>query len=515
MRTTRRGGDGGPRRRLGLRRRLDAASLRLQARLDTPWVDRTLPWLLAGALAVILALIGFAVQRSLDGGPNVAVWSQASWNLRHDRGPVSSLAGGDVVGEQWAFTSLPLLWLGRFLPIGGVLAVAQPLALALAVVPLWRMAREVARLRLGATLALVLAYCGAPVLYAANLGGWSAVVPAVPALAWAAWFGQRRHWLAYGLCAGLALLSRADVGLVLVAFGLLGVTSGDRRSGTATAAAGAVWTVAYLAIVAPAVPRGPLTAGEAVLARGVAPLAVLRDPLRLVTDLVIQPNVAALVVLVGPLLFLPLVVPRFALPALPPIVLGLVGEEAVRQAEAPGASSDRLPSVLLLAVVPMVLAAVVALTRIGQASVSRIRVDHRIVAAMVLATVAIFVQVAPASPFNEPWAWGSQDEVDGARLEALDVLDERYGDGAVTVSPQMAALVAERAHVEEIGIDYPGTAWAPDTRALVLDTTAVDEDGVELWDDAQRDAAVAALVRQDYDVEYRAAGIVLLVQPPE
>jgi hypothetical protein len=481
-----------------VRRRLDAASLRLQARLDTPWVDRTLPWIMAGLLAVVLALIGFAAQRSLDGGPEVAVWSQAAWNLDHGRGPVSSLAGGDVVGEQWAFATLPLLWL----------AVAQPLCLALALVPLWRMAREVARLRLGVTCALALAYCGAPVLYAGNLNGWSAVVPAVPALAWAAWFGQRRRWPAYALCVGIALLSRADVGLALVAFGLLGTTSGDRRSGTVTAAVGGAWTVAYLAVVAPTVPRGPLTATEAVLARGAAPLAVLRDPLRLVTDLVIQPNVAALVVLVGPLLFLPLVVPRFALPALPPIVLGLVGEEAVRQATGP-------TPVLMLAVVPMVLAAVVALARIGQPSVSRLRVDHRIVAAIVLATVAIFVQVAPASPFNEPWAWGSQDEVDGARLEAIDTLDELYGDGAVTVSPQMTVLVAERARVEEIGVAPPGTAWVPATRAVILDTTAVGDDGLALWDDRQRDATVAALVAQDYDVEYRAAGIVLLVQPPE
>jgi hypothetical protein len=506
---------GGTRRRIGIRRRLDAASLRLQARLDTPWVDRTLPWIMAGVLAVVLALIGFATQRSLDGGPDVAVWSQAAWNLDHGRGPVSSLAGGDVVGEQWAFATLPLLWIGRWLPPGGVLAVAQPVCLGLALVPLWRMAREVARLRLGVTMALALAYCGAPVLYAANLGGWSAVVPAVPALAWAAWFGQRRRWVGYALCVGVALLSRADVGLALVAFGLLGMTSGDKRSGAATAAAGAVWTAAYLFISAPTVPRGPLTATEAVLARGTAPLAVLRDPLRLVTDLVIQPNVAAVVVLVGPLLFLPLVVPRFALPAMPPIVLGLVGEEAVRQATGPSPGGDRLPSVLLLAVVPMVLAAIVALARIGQPSVSRLRVDHRIVAAMVLATVAIFVQVAPASPFNEPWAWGSQDDVDGARMEAIDVLDDLYGDGAVTVSPQMTVLVAERARVEEIGVGPPGTAWVPDTRAVIIDTTAVDGDGVGLWEERQRDGTVAALVAQDYDVEYRAAGIVLLIQPPE
>lgn len=505
----------GGRRRLSLRRRLDAASLRWHARLDTPWADRTLPWLVAGLLAVVLLAIGLAVQRQLDGGPTLAVWTQASWNLVHGRGPVSSLAGGgDPVTRTWAFATLPLLWAGRWVPIGAVLAVAQAVCLALAVVPLWRVAREVARLRLGMTMALVLAYGAAPVLYTTNLTGWSAVVPAVPALAWAAWFGHRRRWVSYGLCLALALTARADVGLVLVALGLLGITSGDRRPGTATAAVGGLWTVAYLAVVAPGVPHGPMTATEAVLARGEAPLAVLRDPMRLVTDLAIQPNVSALVVLIAPLLFLPLVVPRFALPALPPIVLGLVGEEAVRQAVGPAAPGvDLLPSVLVLAVVPMVMAATVALARIGQPSVARVRVDHRIVAAMMLGTLAVFVQVAPASPFNEPWSWGGQDGTDGARMEAVDVLDRLYGARPVTVSPQLSSLVAERAVVTEVPTQPPVRTWRPRTHAVVLDTTGVDDDGLELWADADRDQVVARLLAQGFDVEFRAAGIILLIKP--
>lgn len=505
----------GGQRRLGLRRRLDASALRWQARLDTPWVDRTLPWLTAGLLSLILLAIGLAVQRQLDGGPNLAAWTQAAWNLDRGRGSVSSLAGGNMVTDQWAFASLPLLWIGRWLPIGGVLAVAQAAALGLAVVPLWRMAREVARLRLGVTMGLMLAYGAAPVLYTANLSGWSAVVPAVPAIAWAAWFGQRRRWVAYGACVAVALISRADVGLVLVASGILAISSGDRRSGELTALVGAVWTAAFLLIVSPVVPRGPLTATEAVLARGQAPLAVLRDPLRLVTDLILQPNVGALVVLVGPLLFLPLVVPRFALPALPPLWLGLVGEEAVRQAQGPTPGADRLPTVLLLALVPMVLAAIVALARIGQPSVSRIRVDHRVVGAMVLASAAIFVQVAPASPFNEPWSWGSQDAADGARMEAVERLDEIDAGGGVTVSPQLASLVAERRSVHEITAGPPRREWRPQTRAVLLDTTAAGDDGVALWERRDEDGAVAGLEARSYDVEYRGAGIILLVGPAE
>ncbi len=500
-------------RRLSIRRRLDASALRWQARLDTAWVDRTLPWVFAALLTLVLLLISLAVQRQLDGGPTLATWTQAAWNLENGRGTVSSLAGGDMVVDQWAFTSWPLLWLGRYLPLAAVLAAAEALCLGLAVVPLWRMAREVARLRLGVTVALVLAYGFAPVLYTVNLTGWSPAVTAVPAIAWAAWFGQRRRWVAYGLCVAVALFSRADVGLLLVAFGILGITSGDRRSGSLTAGAGMVWTVAFVALTSPPVPSAPMTASEAVLARGEAPLAVLADPLRLVTDLIIQPNLGALVVLVGPLLFLPLVVPRFALPALPPIWLGLVGEEAVRQAVGPSPGLDLLPAALLLALVPIVLAAIVALSRIGQPSVSRIRVDHRVVAAMVLATVAIFVQVAPTSPFNEPWSWGSKDDADAARMQAVDLLDELDPGGGVSASPQVTALVAERAHVDEVPAGPPDEGWEPTTGAVLYDTTGVGDDGIDLWERRDREEAVAALVSQDFDVEYRGAGIILLIRP--
>lgn len=502
----------GGKRRLDIRRRLDATALRWQARLDTPWVDRSAPWMLAGLLTVLLIAIGLAVQRQLDGGPAQAVWAQAAWNLADSGRATSSLGGGDVVAEQWAFASIPLLFLGRWVAPEVVMAVAQPICVGIAVVPIWRMARDVARLRLGSTVAISLAYSGAPILYVANVSGWSAVVPAVPALAWGTWFGQRRRWIAYGLCMALALTARADVGLVLVFLGILGVSSGDRTSGLITSGVGLAWVVAFLAIVSPEVPQAPMTTGEAVIARGVAPLAVLRDPLRLVTDLVIQPNVGALVVLVGPFLFLPLVVPRFALPALSPIVLGMVGEEAVRQAVGPTPVSTDLPTVLILAVVPMGLAAIVALSRIGTQSVSRIRVDHRIVAAMLIATVSIFVQVAPASPFNEPWSWGGRDAVDGARMQAIDALDEVYGDGPVSVSPQLMTLVADRPEVVELRAGPPELPFVPETAAVVFDTTATDVDDVPLWDGNARVSVLSSLLASSYDVAYRAEGIIVLVR---
>ena len=80
---------------------------------------------------------------------------------------------------------------------------------------------------------------------------------------------------------------------------------------------------------------------------------------------------------------------------------------------------------------------------------------------MVLATVAFFVQVAPASPFNEPWSWGGRDATDGGRMAAAARLEELDADAAVTASPQVIALVAERRIVVEMAVGPPEGRWLP------------------------------------------------------
>jgi hypothetical protein len=131
---------------------------------------------------------------------------------------------------------------------------------------------------------------------------------------------------------------------------------------------------------------------------------------------------------------------------------------------------------------------------------------------MVLATAAIFVQVAPASPFNEPWSWGGRDAVDGGRMQAVDALEEIYGmEGAVAVSPQLTALVAERWAVHELPAGPPAEGWRPDVPAMILDTTAVGDDGDRLWSDSDQAIVLANLRSASYAVAYEGAGIILLL----
>ena len=64
--------------KLPLRRRLENLSLRWQARLDSEWADRALPWLATLIMFVVLALLALARARSLEGTADLAAYSQAA-----------------------------------------------------------------------------------------------------------------------------------------------------------------------------------------------------------------------------------------------------------------------------------------------------------------------------------------------------------------------------------------------------------------------------------------------------
>lgn len=499
------------RRPVGVRRRLDNLSLGVQARLDARWADRALPWMITGALFVVLTATSLAVIRQLDGGPGLGVWSQAAWQVRHGNRPFSSLAGIDPVWRQWSFVAYPLLWLTLWLPVQPFLAVVQAMALAATVLPLWRMARDVLLLRVGTTAALILTYALSPAVHAANLSIFHPEVIAVPALAWAALSSRQERWLRYWLCLALVLVCRADLGITVAAVGLVGAIAGQRRVGAVTAFVGLAWSASSVVILQPEVGRTPLTAAGAFAAAGTAPLAELENliisPATALSDLIGRPSLLILTVLFAPLLFLPFAAPRSLMPAVPPLVLGIAGSEAVqRMVEGPRLEGLLGPSQVVLATVPLLIAAAVALARMGRRSVSRVNVDHRLVGALVLATAALFIQNAPSSPYQKPWEWGRRDEVDDARLDAVEFV---AGDVALTVTPQFDQLVAERAAVDELPLGPPErpSRWVPRTDVVLLDTTARGVDGRSLWSPGAFAALSRGLTARGYSVTFTRAGI--------
>ena len=288
---------------------------------------------------------------------------------------------------------------------------------------------------------------------------------------------------------------------------MVAILDSEVRAGVASVVVGLGWTIAGVIVLDPRLPTETLTAAQAFAASGTAPLAEARNllinPTTVLGDLFAQNSLPILVALLAPLLFLPLSGLRSLIPAVPPLVLGIAAGQAVQEAAEPGVPESFFGAAMaVVAVVPITIAGLVAISRIGRRSITRINVDHRIVASIVAASLILFVQNAPSSPYQQPWDWGGRDQVDRARLRAVEGVGPTV---ALTVSPQLSAEVAERKALFETPLGPPavGTVWQPTTRIVLLDTTAEGSDGEPLWDEDDRRDLLGSLGGQGYAREVR------------
>lgn len=500
-----------------LRRRWRRFVLATQGRLDGEHADRLIPWLGAVVVFVVYLALSAAAIRSIDGGSGLSPWLQAAW--RRENGFAGRPMGVvDPARASWSFVSEPILWLTRFVPPEAVFTTVQALAIALAVVPLWRIARDVAHLRVGAAAVVTTAFSLAPTLHRANLAAFHPELVALPALLWAFLQAHHEHWKRYAALVVLILACRADLGLTVAALGVLLVLQGQRRPGILTAAAGLLWSVVAVVVIDPDTPDRALTPAGEFVARGATPLEafprLLFDPVIEVRELLAEPSVLFLVVVLSPLLFLPLVAPRKLLVAVPCLVLAMIADRSVQRVAQEGVLNLSPAAAHIGPAMAFVFVALVfALERIGERSVTRVNVDRRVLLALLAGATLLFVTEAPTSPYREPWAWGSRDAVDGARLDAAELVGP---DDAVAASPTVSALVAARARIVELPPDPQSlTTFRVDqlsraSEVVLIDTSGIDGDGELLWSPDQVELVLGRFADRGYETEYGAQGIFLL-----
>ena len=178
------------------RRRVDVWMLRWQGRLDSEWSDRVLPWVFAFGLYLVLELMAAAKVRSLDSTVDLATYTQGIWLIHNGYEPVLTITtGANLLAQQLAFVAYPLSLVGNVVPVQGALVFLQSAALALAVVPIWRIARRLANLRVGAAFTLMVVYALFPTMHNLNLSGFYPETLALPLLLYAAYFGLGRHFV--------------------------------------------------------------------------------------------------------------------------------------------------------------------------------------------------------------------------------------------------------------------------------------------------------------------------------
>ncbi|MEM7286357.1 MAG: DUF2079 domain-containing protein, partial [Actinomycetota bacterium] len=232
--------------------------------------------------------------------------------------------------------------------------------------------------------------------------------------------------------------------IAVAGLGVLWWLEGRRRLGYSTALVGLAWATVAILVIQPGYAGGDFPHVEAFAAYGGDnPFSVLwgivTSPVTFVQELFSQANFLTLVSLLAPVLFLPVVAPRYLLPAVPLFCLYLV-------ADVPSGTLEEAGQF-----VPITAFVFVALTfgiaKTGRVIVQKVNIDRRLISALVFTAAVFFVRDAVTSPYEEPWAWGRQDGIDQARFDAADLLPE---DAVVRAAPKTLPLITERVGLFEL-----------------------------------------------------------------
>lgn len=489
---------------VSLRRRLDIRMLRWQARLDSKAGDRVIPWITAFALAVVLSLLALARYRDLGIGPNLGHYLQAAHLMDRGFEPVVTDLGHDLFADQAAWIFWPIAWIIRVLPTAGTLLVLQSTALALAVVPIWRIARGPANLRIGAASALMAAYALHPSVHDLNLAGFHPEALAIPALMAAYLVARSERWWWLAALALVVVSTRADLGLAVAALGLVLVGEDNRIRGWSLATFGLTWFLVMSFVVQPLIGDGhyPHLGAFAHYGDGVVGIffGILADPAGLLGDLFARDGFDKVLLLLAPALFLPLVRPRYLVPILPLVVFYLV-------ADVPDAGYGN-PQQDVAALAFVFIAATYALMRIGTEGVSRIHVDRRVLMVLVLTAMVFFVRDAASSPYEDPWDWGRRSATDVARVSTSVLIGD---DARVMVPPEVYPLVADR---QEVHILLPASGFLPDLDwSERIDVVVVDEESLD-WLATEIRMFESRLIAMDYRKRFDRDGVRLWVRRP-
>lgn len=211
----------------------------------------------AVALAGVVGYLAFYLTWTLRNHDNFATYAfdlgihdQAAWLLSRGHSPFITISGNQYFGDHlsWImFGIVPFYWL---FPTAKVLLVTQTLALGLAAVPAFLIARDRLRSEWLAS-GIVWAYLLNPYLAWINLEQFHPDVFEVPLVFLAFWFALKGRWRGFLVAVVLMMLVKEDAPLLVIGLGVLVAVFYDRRVGVASAALAAFWLVVNFRFLLP------------------------------------------------------------------------------------------------------------------------------------------------------------------------------------------------------------------------------------------------------------------------
>jgi len=378
---------------------------------------------------------------------------QAVWSTAHGRplevthsatGEQMTRLGGHVDPFLALLTPLWVVW-----PSPLVLAFAQIVAVALGALPVFWLGRR--HLGSDATAGvLALAYLAYPWTATSAAASIHPVTFAIPLFLFCIWFLDTERLLLFAVCAALAMSTGELMGLPIAALGLwYAVARREWLTGGLIAAAGAAWSVVSIYLIVPAF------SGEGSMFYGFydgvggSPIGVVRklftDPVVILRALTESHDLAYLLLLGLPLLFLFLMAPGLAAVAIPQLLANDLSDFR-------SMTDVRYHSVA--AVIPFLIAATVF-------GIARIEATRR-----GLAAAAVLVCSATLAVFVAPWAravgsvpLGGREPLSAAHVRALSEAVALVPAGApVTGSNSVGAHLSSRRHVYSVPM-YAQAEW--------------------------------------------------------
>jgi uncharacterized membrane protein len=363
-------------------------------------------------IALFVVNFGAALARVHDLGAryDLGYFDQAAWLVAHGKPVFVTMRGLYLLGDHFSPVFWPIAELTRVFPVNGTLLFVQSASLALGVLPLWRIARRHAGLGTWPTTAVVAAYALYAPIGNVNLADFHPEVVAVPVLLAAVLCVLERRWLLFAVAVAVALLCKEDFSVVVAALGLTMLIDPETR------AAGAVTTVVGVItfFVATRVVQSHY-AGTFVQTTflsqygsnlGQIAKTMALHPGRVLSDLTADQNFAFLVAALAPLLFLPLLAPKWILPAVPIEILYLLSTRP---------DAHRITGQYTIALsIFLVVATAFAVAQLRGPTQTRM--------ALLLVIAAVLTNAASGPLHQRPWDWLDRDASADALLAAAKLV---------------------------------------------------------------------------------------------
>jgi uncharacterized membrane protein len=435
-------------------------------------VDRLVPWVTAAVTFFGFFAVSMLRYHTLVIGFDIAYFRQATWLISRGEDPFLTVRGLHLLADHTYYPVFPISFLTRVLPAVPTLLALQAAGLAAAVLPLYAICRRLAGLGTAASGVVLISYALFPAIQNVNAFEFHPETVLAPvALLGAVLYAFTARWWPYAGCIALALLSREDLVVVVAGLSLLLALERRVRPALVTLGVAMAWGALNMLVIQASFPGGELVQAGRVQPYGdnlVSAAAFLAThPMTVVRALVTPDDVTVAVALLAPVLFLPLLAPRWLLPGLPLQLFYLVSA-------IPPAQTVKFQYTLAIDLFIFV-ATAMALGRSGQ-----VKPDRAVLVTLLLASVLLNAHFGTASVFQQPWTWRTRDALDHARLEAarlvpddvpvsatdtlLALLSERtfaylFPPWSEAAPPEGAPVGAGQAHVRYIAVETTGELW--------------------------------------------------------